>query len=99
MEEKESTGKKIIIEFLDFIKYKVENGTLTVDEVESLSKAVASDMELRGTAEDFAKFYGKSVDNVRHIIHRKVFDKPTRKVLYRFSRFAKEIPQSWKHKE
>ena len=67
----------------------------TIEEAESVSDAIISNVELRGTAEDFARFFGKSVDSVRHILHRKVFDKPKRQVTHSFTKFLKQIPKSW----
>lgn len=91
----ENLCKRILLEFLDFLRYKVENDRLTMEDMQALTRMIESGLEVRGTAEDFARFYGKSVDSVRHVLHRKVFDKPKREVMHLFSRFRKNVPSSW----
>lgn len=94
--EKENLGKKIVLEFLDFLRYKVENDKLTIEETESLAKCFLENTSVSGTAEDFAKFYSTSTHNVRMVINRRLIDKPQRKVLYPFGKFAKVIPKKWR---
>jgi len=88
--------KEILCEFLDFLKFKVENDRLTADEVASLVNSVVSGTDLYATAEELAKFYDQSQHNVRCIINRKLIAKPQRRVYYPFSAFAKVVPESWK---
>ena len=50
MEDKRpEVAKKIVLEFLDFMKYKVENGLLTMEEIEMLAKTMESNLIVRGT--------------------------------------------------
>ena len=95
-EEKRNIHKEIACEFLDFLKYKIENDKLTADEVASLVHAVASGTDLYATADELARFYGQSTHNVRCVINRKLLAKPQRRVYYPFSAFARVIPDSWK---
>ena len=67
----------------------------TIEEMRSVSNALISNMDVRGTADDFAQFFGKSVDSVRHVLHRKVVDKPKRQVTHSFAKFLKQGPKSW----
>lgn len=96
MSEKENIGKKIILDFLDFIRFKVENDTLTLEETESLSHMFENNLILTGTLDDIARFYGKPKENVKVVISRKVLAKPKRCVLHSFNAFRKAVPDKWK---
>ena len=91
-------GKKLVLEFLDFLRYKIETDGLTVDEVEALAKTLEKGLPLSGTAQDFARFYERSKDNVNVVLSRKMLSPPTRKVLYSFNAFRKVVPASWRQK-
>ena len=88
-------AKRLVTEFLDYMKFKVDNDLLTMEEVDSIAKAIEEKMNIIGTVEDFAKFCKVSEANVRHVINRKVLDKPKRRVYYRFIPFIKNIPNKW----
>ena len=92
----DNVGKKILSEFLSFLKYKVDNDLLTMEEVESLVKTIEGNLTVLGTADDFAKFYGQSRTNISSVINRRMFEKPIRKVYYSFKAFRKIIPDKWK---
>lgn len=96
MSENQSIGKKIILDFLDFIRFKVENDTLTLEETESLSHMFENNLILTGTLDDIARFYGKPKENVKVVISRKVLAKPKRCVLHSFNAFRKAVPDKWK---
>lgn len=83
---------------MDFLKYKIDNGKLTLSEVEGLTRAFTENLSLTGTAEDIAQFYDRSPQDVRNIVHRKMFSKPERKVYYSFNEFSRSVPESWKKK-
>lgn len=97
MSKNNTFGKKFILQTLDFLRYKIENDCLTVDEIESMIKVISSTLCLSGTAQDFANFFGKSRENVKVVINRRVISKPERKVVYPFTEFVKAIPDSWKN--
>ena len=99
MPNNDNFGKKILLDFIDFLRYKVENDKISVGEIEEIAKMLNGSLHLYGTAEDFAEFYGKSKDNVRVVINRRMLSKPIRKVLYPFNTFRKVIPNTWSHKE
>ena len=92
----ENIGKRILSEFLAYLKYKVDNDLLTMGEVESMAKAVEENISLLGTADDLARFYGQSRTNISSVINRRMLSKPIRRVYYSFNAFRKIIPEMWK---
>lgn len=99
MPNNQNFAKKIILEFLDFIKMKIEDDSLSLEEADSIAKTFESSLNLTGTADDFAKFYGKSKTNITTVIDRKMLPKPRRLVVHSFNAFRKVIPSKWIHKE
>ena len=92
-------ANKILSEILGFYKYKVDNNLCEMDELESATKALENNMEIDGTIDSFARFYGKSKDAVNSLIKRNLIEKPKRNVvLYPFHAFRKIIPSSWRKK-
>ena len=92
-------ANKILSEILGFYKYKVDNNLCEMDELESATKALENNMEIDGTIDSFAQFYGKSKDAVNSLIKRNLIEKPKRNVvLYPFHAFRKIIPSSWRKK-
>lgn len=89
---------KLLLDFIDFLRFKVVNERLTFEEVESLAKTFQANLNLTGTADDFAEFYGKTKTNVTTVIDRKMSSKPKRVVLYSFKEFREVVPSSWTHK-
>lgn len=90
-------SKNFLIEVLEFGIYKLKTDGCTMDEMNSAVKAAETTLNIHGTSDDFAKFYGVSPSNVRATISRKLIAKPTRKVLYPFLKFMKVVPGSWHH--
>lgn len=88
-------SKKIVLDFLDFLKYKVDNDLLTMDEIDSLAKTLTSCLIVRGTIDDLAVFYGKTAGNVSTVISRRMIEKPVRRVYYSFNAFRKIVPNTW----
>ena len=93
-----STIKAIVSEFLGYLKYKVDNDLMTMEDITAIAKVIQGGLDVRGTAEDFAGYFGKTTDDVRHVIHNSVLDKPVRRVYYSFAKFLKGVPQRWLHK-
>jgi hypothetical protein len=96
MSEETNIWKGIVLEFLDYLRYKVENGKLTMRETESMARTLESGLDLQGTVEDFSRFYGQSRTNVSSVINRRLFKKPVRRVYYSFNAFRKVVPERWK---
>ncbi len=92
----DNVAKKIVLEFLAFIRYKIKNDLLTMQEIESLAKMLEQNLDISGTVEDLAKFYGVSEHQVRNNINRKLLSKPQRRVHYRVWDFMKIAPGKWR---
>ena len=99
MPKEQNLGKRIVLEFLDFIRYKIENDSLTLEEADSIARTLESGLDLTGTADDFARFYGKTKTNITTVIDRKMLPKPRRLVIHSFNAFRKVVPSSWIHKK
>lgn len=99
MPKEQSIGKKIALEFLDYLRFKIESDSLTMEEVESIARAFEGSLCLTGTADDIARFYGKSKTNVTTVIDRKMLSKPKRAVLHSFNEFRRAAPSSWHHND
>lgn len=92
----EIDAKQELLEILDFYKYRIQNGC-TMGEINSTLKMFENQMNLDGTIEDFANFYGKSKTAVSSQIKRNLIAKPKKNVtLYPFHKFRKIIPDSWR---
>ena len=92
----DNVAKKIVLEFLSFIRYKIKNDLLTMQEIESIAKMLEQNLDISGTVDDLAKFYGVSEHQVRNNISRKLLSKPKRRVYYRFLDFMKIAPEKWR---
>lgn len=90
-------GKKLLLDFLDFLRFKVENGELTADEIESLVQAVLKQSDVYATAEELSRFYKQSIQNIRCVISRKLIKRPRRKVYYPLREFQEVVPSTWKN--
>lgn len=91
----QAISKKILLNAIDFLRYKVEHDSLTVGEAERLMRFFCEGLDLKGTADEFARFYGKSKNNVRVVLCRKTDATPIRSVLYPFTKLLKAIPSRW----
>ena len=91
--------KEMLSEVLGYYKYKVDNNLCTMAEMQDALNAMECNMEIYGTVEDFAKYFGKSKDAVNGIIKRNVYEKPIRGIVLRsFHKFIKRVPDSWRVK-
>lgn len=87
--------KRVIIEVLDYLKYKVINDDCTFEELRSLQENIADNLEINCTIKDLSERYKQSQNNVRNVLSRNLMPKPKRKVYYSFSKFLRFIPKSW----
>lgn len=85
-----------LIEFLDFLKFKIKEGKFTLEELESFYNVLNSSLNVYATIEDLAKHYGKEEVRVRTEINKKLISKPIRRVYYRYQDFDSIVPKSWK---
>lgn len=97
-DKRPEVAKKIVLEFLDFLKYKVENDLLAMEDIDSIASAIKEDLKIVATSDDLATFYGQSNGNVRSLISRRMIQKPHRRVYYSFNAFSKIVPERWKTK-
>lgn len=90
-------AKDELIEIFDYYKFKLKRGGCTMAEIEAAKKTLLENMEISGTLDDFAQFYGKSKTAVSSQIKRNLLAKPKKNVtLYPFHKFRKIIPPSWR---
>lgn len=88
-------GKKILSNFLGFLKDKVDNDELTLEEEQAILRIIEKDLPLSGTSDDFARYFKKTPGNVRAVINRRVMSKPKRRVLHNFLDFCRAVPEKW----
>ena len=94
--------KNVLLDILDFLRYKVETDQCTAEEIRKFSDIATDQLDTLATAKEIADFYGESEGNVRNVLARRYISKgqkPKRKVYFSFSLFSKIKPQSWKRKE
>lgn len=89
-------AKILVLEFLDFLKYKVENDLLSMGDIDSMVRVIKQDLSIVATIDDLATFYGQPNVNVRALISRRMIQKPQRRVYYSFNAFSKIVPEKWK---
>lgn len=87
--------KKILSEFFGFLKNKVDNDSLTLEEEQAFVRLIEKNIPLSATCDDLAAYYQKTPVNIRGVIHRRLLSKPRRRVLYSFLDFAKIVPDKW----
>ena len=88
-------AKRVVIEVLDYLKYKVLNDDCTPEELRSFQDVITDNLEINCTTADLAQRYNQSPSNVRNILSRNFMPKPKRRVYYSFSKFIKYIPKWW----
>lgn len=96
--QKYENNLNLLSEFIDYLKFKIDNKKLTLREAEGLRKMFFDNLTLTGTAEDIAGFYHRTPQDVRNVVHRKMLKKPERRVHYSFSDFQNIAPESWTNK-
>lgn len=74
---KETLAEEILCELLQFLQFKIRNHKLTVADSEAIHR-IFDGIDITGTADDFAKFYGQHPVTVRSVICRKYIGKPRR---------------------
>ena len=90
--------KEELLRLLDYYKEQLMCGGCTMNAMLTFYKFLVENIDVVGTVEDFAKFYGVSESKVRHTISRYMVEKPKRRVFYPFHPFTKIIPRKWLNK-
>lgn len=88
-------AKRVILEVLDYLKYKVLNDDCTLEELRSFQDVITDNLDINCTTQDLAERYGQSRSNVRNALSRNFMPKPKRRVYYNFSKFISFIPKRW----
>ena len=88
--------KKILLEILDFFRYKIENDKCTPEDMRTAFKVLNSGVIVDATTNDLAEFYGQSESNVRNVLARKPIGKIRHENLYNFVEVSKSVPETWK---
>ena len=93
-------AKDELKEIFQYAIYRLDNNLCTPEEIDSFADAAKTTLNLRGTMDDFSKFFGKTKDAVSSVIKRRMIEKPMRNVvLYDFNLFRKIVPPSWHKKD
>lgn len=91
--------KHILLNILDFLRYKVDNDQCTAEELRKFSDITTKELNTSATIDELSDFYGQSRSNVSNVISRRPIPKdkkPKRRVYYNFAWFSSIIPDSWK---
>lgn len=91
-------SKKLLLEILDFLRYKVDTDQCTAEEIRKFSDIAIEQLDTLATTEDIARFYNQPLYNVHNILKRRPIPKdkqPKRKVYFSFNLFASLKPKSW----
>lgn len=91
----DALSEEIPCEMLQFLQHKIRNKQLSVNDIDAL-RHIFDGLEVTGTTDDFARFYGQKPVTVRTVICRKYIGKPKRAVLYSFRKFRRLVPASWR---
>lgn len=86
-----------LLTLLDYYREQIKNNQCTMDTMLAFYRILMENMNVVGTVEDFARFYGVSEANVRNVISRYMVKKPKRRVFYDFHEFLKIIPPKWRN--
>lgn len=91
--------KKLLLEILDFLRYKVDTDQCTAEEIRKFADIATEQLDTIATTQEIADFYGEKVENVHNVLKRRPIPKdkrPTKRIYFSFNLFAKLKPKSWK---
>ena len=94
--------KHILLNILDFLRYKVDNDQCTAEELRKFSDIATKELNTSATIDELSDFYGQSRSNVSNVISRRPIPKdkkPKRRIYYNFAWFNSIIPDSWKREK
>lgn len=94
--------KQVLLEILDFLKYKVETNQCTLEEIRKYADVAINELDTQASIQDIAEYYGQTTKNVHNVLDRRPIPKdkkPKRKVYVSFNFFSSLKPKSWKKKE
>ncbi len=91
--------KQTLIDFLTYCIECLRNDECTEAELESVYREAVTRIDVRGTCDDFARFYGQSKTNIRNVLARRYIpegQRPKRSVTYNFRWFDSLVPKNWR---
>lgn len=88
--------KQLLIDILDFLRFQLVNDHCTAEQMKAIHDSLTKEIAVEATADDLAKFFGQSKENVRNVLSRSPMPKPKRRVYYSFISFLKHIPKTWR---
>lgn len=91
--------KKMLLEVIDFYRYKVDNDQCTDSDMRSAFNLLSNNLVCDTTIKDLAIHFDQSESNVRNVIARFYIPKPKRRVFYDFMEFLKVMPRKWLKKD
>ena len=94
--------KHILLNILDFLRYKVDNDQCTAEELRKFSDIATKELNTSATIDELSDFYEQSRSNVSNVISRRPIPKdkkPKRRIYYNFAWFSSIIPDSWKREK
>ena len=98
----ENPTKKLLLEIIDFLKYKVVTDQCTPEELRKFADVTTQQLDTMASTEEIAKYYGQKLSNVHNVLNRRPIPKdkkPKKKIYFSFNLFATLKPKSWNKKE
>lgn len=98
----ENPTKKILLEIIDFLKYKVTTDQCTLEELRKFADVAMNELDTMASTEEIADYYGQKLNNVHNVLKRRPIPKdkkPKKKIYFSFNLFATLKPKSWNKKE
>lgn len=93
-----NSTKKLLLEILDFLRYKVDTDQCTAEEIRKFADVATQELDTLASTQEIADFYGQKLENVHNVLKRRPIPKdkkPTRRVYISFNLFTKLKPKSW----
>jgi hypothetical protein len=98
----ENPTKKILLEIIDFLRYKVATDQCTPEELRKFADVATNELDTMASTEEIADYYGQKLNNVHNVLKRRPIPKdkkPKKKIYFSFNLFATLKPKSWNKKE
>lgn len=98
----ENPTKKILLEIIDFLRYKVVTDQCTPEELRKFADVATNELDTMASTEEIADYYGQKLSNVHNVLNRRLIPKdkkPKKKIYLSFNLFATLKPKSWNKKE
>lgn len=89
--------KQLLLDIIDFIRYKIDSDSCTAEEMKSAYKLISEHTLTKATTNDIAEFYGQSPSNVRNVISRWGIPSSSKRYID-FNQFLKYKPKSWRNR-